>query len=139
MSVSTAADLPLALYFANARVHRVLDESLSIRLGINFDDYVLLQSLAVSNEMDLVRLADHLGYSRMELVNKIRPLEKIGLLVSEGNISQRQVNLTSAGQRTLNTAQQIVADDSNGLFGREEIPGSVYSIISNFGKLSPEL
>tara|TARA_R110002110_G_scaffold88978_2_gene231807 strand:- start:211 stop:609 length:399 start_codon:yes stop_codon:yes gene_type:complete len=123
MSSSTAADLSLALYFANARIHQVLDEALSIRLGINFDDYVLLQSLADESDMELVRLATYLGNTRMGLLNKIRPLEKIGLLVSAGNVSQRQVRLTPAGQRTLNTAQQIVADDSNGMFGDEDLGG----------------
>ncbi len=123
MSTSTAADLSLAFYFANARIHRVLDESLSIRLGINFDDYVLLQTLALGNEKNLAHLAGHLGYTRMGLLNKVRPLEKIGLLISEGNLSQRRLRLTPAGQRTLNTAEQIIADDSYDLFGDEALHG----------------
>ena len=99
-------ELSLALHRAHAKLRLVLDEELGAFHGIDFEDYALLHALTdvEGYGASLPELARALGATRSSILRCIRPLEKIGLVDCEGTVAQRRVALTSAGRRTVKSA-----------------------------------
>lgn len=101
-------EFSLSLYFANAKLRVALDRDLNDHCGIDFDDFALLHLLAQADESTLDSLRTPLGVSRAALLQRTRPLEKIGLIASKGDLTARHIRLSKAGERTLKRACQLI-------------------------------
>ena len=87
-----------------------LDEELGTHHGISSSDFVLLQSLQDGAELSHADLAHQLGLRRSHLLIRIRPLEKVGLVLRTSDRQNRRVALLSAaGRRLLYEARETAA------------------------------
>ena len=99
----------LTIHRAYAKLRLQLDEELGIFHGIDFDDFALLHALAsTEGPTSLASLAAELGTSRSVLLRRLRPLEKIGLVVYDGDVTDRRIALRTAGLSLINTARETV-------------------------------
>ena len=102
-------DLLLTFHRAYSKLRLQLDEELGIHHGIDFDDFALLHALAsVDGPTSLASLAAELGVSRSVMLRRLRPLEKIGLVVFQGGVSDRRIALRTAGLCLMKTAHETV-------------------------------
>ena len=102
-------DLCLTFHRAYAKLRLQLDEELGIFHGIDFDDFALLHALAGADEpRSLASLAAELGVSRSVMLRRLRPLEKIGLVVYHGDVTDRLIALRTAGRSLIKTAHETV-------------------------------
>jgi MarR family transcriptional regulator, organic hydroperoxide resistance regulator len=103
-------DRCLTIYRTYTKLRFQLEEELGIHHGIDFDDFALLHALAcIDGPTSLAALADELGVSRSVMLRRLRPLEKIGLVVNHGGVTDPRVALSAAGIRLIKTAQETVA------------------------------
>jgi DNA-binding Lrp family transcriptional regulator len=104
-------DLCLSLHLTYSKLRLQLDEELGLYHGIDFDDFALLHWLARAGgkPTTLGILATELGTSRLALLRRLRPLEKIGLIACDGGVADRRVNLRPPSLRVLNAAHDTVA------------------------------
>ena len=87
-----------------------LDEELGTHHGISSSDFVLLQSLQDGTESSHADLAHQLGLRRSHLLIRLRPLEKVGLVLRTSDQQDRRVALLSAaGRRLLCEARETAA------------------------------
>ncbi len=101
----------LTIYRAYAKLRFQLDEELGIFHGIDFDDFALLHTLAsVDGPTSLASLATALGVSRSVMLRRLRPLEKIGLVVYHGGVTDRSIGLCKAGLSLIKMAHETVGD-----------------------------
>lgn len=100
----------LRLHRLHARLRLELDEELGALHGIDLDNFALLHALASEGAMTLTSLGRHLAVGRAWVLKRSRPLEKIGLIASEGALAQRRVTLSPAGRRVLKSAANAVDD-----------------------------
>jgi DNA-binding MarR family transcriptional regulator len=109
MSNSTI-DFCLSFHLAYSKLRFDLDEELGTYHGISLDDFALLHSLASGGGTPtaLQPLAAQLGTSRLILLRRLRPLEKIGLITCLGEISDRHVALRAPGHSLVQTAQDTI-------------------------------
>ena len=99
----------LTIHRAYAKLRLQLDEELGIFHGIDFDDFALLHALAsTEGPTSLASLAAELGISRSVLLRRLRPLEKIGLVVYHGDVTDRRIALRTAGLSLIKTAHETV-------------------------------
>lgn len=102
--------LCLSLRHAYVGLRRQLDEELGTFHGIDFDDFALLHCLA--NDSDgttgLETLAADLGTSRADVLRRLRPLEKTGLVACHGDIKQRRVALRAPALSLMNNAHDTI-------------------------------
>ena len=99
----------LTIYRAYAKLRFQLDEELGIFHGIDFDDFALLHTLAsVDGPTSLASLATALGVSRSVMLRRLRPLEKIGLVVFHGGVTDRRIALRTAGLCLMKSAHETV-------------------------------
>lgn len=97
---------------ARAAVSLALDEELGVHHGISASDFVLLQSIdegatAVADS-DLAR---QLGLLRSQLLMRVRPLEKVGLVLRTTDERGRRTLLLSAGgRRVVREARETAAE-----------------------------
>lgn len=98
------------LHRFQARLRLALDRELAAHHGIDLDDFVLLQALASDGAMSLASLGDRIGAGRASVLKRTRPLEKIGLIATEGALAQRRVSLAPGGRRLLNSAEGAVGN-----------------------------
>jgi DNA-binding MarR family transcriptional regulator len=102
-------DLFLTFHRVYAKFRLQLDEELGIFHGIDFDDFALLHALASADApTNLASLAVELGASRSVMLRRLRPLEKIGLVVYHGGVTDRRITLRTAGLRLMKTAHETV-------------------------------
>ena len=102
-------DLLLAFHRAFAKLRLQIDEDLGIYHGIDFDDFALLHALASADvPTSLASLAADLGVSRSGMLRRLRPLEKIGLVVFQGAVTNRRIELRTAGLCLIQTAHETV-------------------------------
>ena len=102
-------DLLLTFHRAYSKLRLQLDEELGIHHGIDFDDFALLHALAsVDGPTSLASLAAELGVSRSVMLRRLRPLEKIGLIVFQGGVTDRRIALRTAGLCLMRTAHETV-------------------------------
>lgn len=86
-----------------------LDEELGTHHGISSSDFVLLQSLQ-DGESSHAELAHQLGLRRSHLLIRLRPLEKVGLVLRTSDPQDRRAALLSAaGRRLLREARETAA------------------------------
>lgn len=98
-----------------ARIERRLDRTLSCTRGVSYSEYRLLAALAAAPADGLPRvvLAEAVGLSASAVTRALKPLEKIGCLVTEkGERDARQSRaiITAAGLELFNDAQGILRD-----------------------------
>ncbi|MEO7255937.1 MAG: helix-turn-helix domain-containing protein [Casimicrobium sp.] len=99
----------LTIHRAYAKLRLQLDEELGIFHGLDFDDFALLHALASTDDpTSLASLAAELGISRSVLLRRLRPLEKIGLVVYHGDVTVRLIALRTAGLSLIKTAHETV-------------------------------
>jgi len=101
--------LYLIIHRAYARLRLQIDEELGIFHGIDFDDFALLHELASADgPMSLARLAAELSVSPSVMLRRLRPLEKTGLVVYHGGVTDRRIALRTAGLSLIKTANETV-------------------------------
>jgi MarR family transcriptional regulator, organic hydroperoxide resistance regulator len=93
-----------------AAISFALDEELGTHHGISAADFVLLQSLWGATELPDADLATQLGLRRSQLLMRLRPLEKVGLVLRTSDQRGRRLALLSAaGRRLLREARDTAA------------------------------
>ena len=99
----------LTIYRTYAKLRFQLDEELGIFHGIDFDDFALLHALAITDgPTSLSSLSAELGVSRSVMLRRLRPLEKIGLVVYHGGVTDRRIALRATGLSLIKTARETV-------------------------------
>ena len=102
-------DLCLTFHRAYAKLRLQLDDELGIHHGIDFDDFALLHALASADgPTSLASLAAQLSVSRSVVMRRLRPLEKIGLVVYHSGVTDRRIALRTAGLSLIRTAHETV-------------------------------
>ena len=102
-------DLCLAFHRAYVKLLFQLDQELGIYHGIDFGDFALLHALAsAESPTSLASLAAELGVSRSDMLRRLRPLEKIGLVDFQGGVTDRRIALRPAGRSLIETAHETV-------------------------------
>ncbi|CAM3146115.1 MarR family winged helix-turn-helix transcriptional regulator [Janthinobacterium lividum] len=98
----------LALHHAHANLQLKLDDELGIHHGISFNDFVLLNVLAQADggQVSIPELVRPLGQSQSSVLRQLIVLEKIGLVVREGENGCRQAVLRPAGRALVNSASE---------------------------------
>ncbi len=109
----------LALLNAAGRVERRLDRVLSSVRGVSFSEYHLLRELSRMHQESATRvdLAAAVGLTPSAVTRALKPLEKMGYVVTEKSDRDARrslASLTPAGRDLLADAQGVV-DDSVGL------------------------
>jgi len=109
----------LALLNAAGRVERRLDRVLSSVRGVSFSEYHLLRELSRMHQESATRvdLAAAVGLTPSAVTRALKPLEKMGYVVTEKSDRDARrslASLTPAGRHLLADAQGVV-DDSVGL------------------------
>lgn len=96
---------------ARAAVSLALDEALGVHHGISSSDFVLLQSIDEGATVADSDLARQLGLLRSQLLMRVRPLEKVGLVLRTTDERGRRTLLLSAGgRRVLREARETAAE-----------------------------
>ena len=98
----------LALHRAHASMQLKLDDELGIHHGISFDDFALLNLLALADggRVSIAELVRPLGLPQSAVLRQLIVLEKIGLVVREGVNGDRQAVLRPAGRALVNAARE---------------------------------
>jgi DNA-binding MarR family transcriptional regulator len=104
-------DFCLALHHAHASLQRKLDDELGIYHGIGFGDFALLETLARADDGRACSadLAPALGLSASGLVRQLIALEKVGLVIREGDDDGRTVTLRAPGRALVREARDTAA------------------------------
>lgn len=105
----------LALLDSVARIERRLDRVLSYTRGVSFTEYHLLLKLSRLYEGTATRvdLAKAVGLTPSAVTRALKPLEKIGVVVtrkSERDARRSLASLTPAGEQLLADSQIAVRD-----------------------------
>ena len=102
--------LCLAFHLAHARFRLQLDEELGTFHGIDLDDFVLLHTLADTEDdtAGIERVAAAVGASRSALLRRVRPLEKIGLVAYHTDVKDRRIVLRRPGLALVKAARDTV-------------------------------
>lgn len=98
-----------------ARIERRLDRMLSCTRGVSYSEYRLLATLAEASTEGLPRvvLAETVGLSASAVTRALKPLEKIGCVITEkGERDARQSRaiITPVGLELLSDARGIMRD-----------------------------
>jgi predicted transcriptional regulator len=98
----------LALHRAHASLQRKLDDELGLYHGISFNDFALLNLLAVADggRVSIAELVRPMGQPQSSVLRQLIVLEKIGLLVREGANGARQAVLRPAGRALVHAARE---------------------------------
>ena len=113
---------PTVLQFLEtaSMLERKLDRVLSCTKGVSFSEYRLLKTLSQAGPSGLSRidLADGVGLTASAVTRALKPLEKVGLVVterSERDARQSLAVITPAGRELLADAGNILRDNLCGL------------------------
>ena len=96
-------------------LERKMDRALSYTKGVSFSEYRLLKTLYDLNAGGLpkIELANAVGLTASAVTRALKPLEKIGLVVSkrsERDARQSLVAITGGGRELLEDARAILLD-----------------------------
>ena len=99
-----------------ARIERRFDRVLSATKGVSFTEYHLLKELRDQHggAATRVELAGAVGLTASAITRALKPLEKIGLVVtqkSEHDARRSIASLTPAGEELLDDATMIICDE----------------------------
>lgn len=128
-------DFVLTLLSTAARVERRLDGALSMGRGVSFTEYNLLKQLQVKHggAATRVALASAVGLTPSAVTRALKPLEKIGLVVtekSERDARKSLATLTKAGEELLSDADTILQDHIDSLTLPSEVDVSVIDALN---------
>ena len=103
-----------------SRIERKLDRALSCTKGVSFTEYSLLKELLEKYQGSATRvdLADAVSLTPSAITRALKPLEKIGLVLTEKSDRDARRSLailTPAGRTLLSDANKIVHDEINAL------------------------
>ncbi|MEE9333275.1 MAG: MarR family winged helix-turn-helix transcriptional regulator [Granulosicoccaceae bacterium] len=105
-----------ALLKTASRIERKLDRALSCTKGVSFTEYYLLNELQDKYKGSATRvdLADAVGLTPSAITRALKPLEKIGFVItekSERDARRSLATLTATGNELLHDANKIVLDE----------------------------
>lgn len=114
--MNTNKDFILTLLSTAAKVERRLDRALSFRRGVSFTEYNMLSQLQIKFDGAATRvdLAEAVNLTPSAITRALKPLEKIGLVVtekSERDARRSLAKLTQSGRELLSDANAIVQDE----------------------------
>ena len=114
--MNTNKEFVLTLLSAAAKVERRLDRALSFRRGVSFTEYNMLSQLQTKFDGAATRvdLAQAVNLTPSAITRALKPLEKIGLVVTEKSDRDARrslAKLTVAGEELLSDANAIVQDE----------------------------
>lgn len=114
--MNTNKDFILTLLSTAAKVERRLDRALSFRRGVSFTEYNMLSQLQIKFDGAATRvdLAEAVNLTPSAITRALKPLEKIGLVVtekSERDARRSLAKLTESGKELLSDANAIVQDE----------------------------
>ena len=103
-----------------SRIERKLDRALSCTKGVSFTEYHMLNELQIKYNGSATRvdLADAVSLTPSAITRALKPLEKIGYVVtekSERDARRSIASLTTAGSDLLDDARKIVQDEIDSL------------------------
>jgi DNA-binding MarR family transcriptional regulator len=106
--MNTNLDFCLALHRAHASLQSKLDDALGLYHGISFNDFALLNLLALADggRVSISELVRPMGQPPSALLRQLIVLEKIGLVVREGANGDRQAVLRPAGRALVHVARE---------------------------------
>jgi DNA-binding MarR family transcriptional regulator len=105
--MNTNLSFCLALHRAHARLQCELDDALGLYHGISFNDFALLDLLALANgRVRIAELVRPMGQPPSVVLRQLILLEKVGLVVREGGTEDRQAVLRPAGRALVNVARE---------------------------------
>lgn len=115
MDISERETLVFTLLETADRLERRLDRTLSNTRGITFREFLLLRALSRSHQQSATRvdLASAVGLTPSAVTRALRPLEKLGYVVthkSDRDARRSLAVLTSQGHTLLQDAQGAVND-----------------------------
>ncbi|MCB1645723.1 MAG: winged helix-turn-helix transcriptional regulator [Pseudomonadales bacterium] len=102
-------DSLLAQYYSWARLKLRLDGELA-HDGLGFEELAILNLLEDEAGMSLFTLGEEMGLSAGAMLQKLKPLEKIGLVRFEGELKQRRIIRTQSGGRLLRAGRTSVEE-----------------------------
>ena len=110
----------LDLLLTASRIERTLDRRLANLRGISFSEYHLIRQLAASPGAAAARvdLADAVGLTPSAVTRAIKPLEKLGYVIterSERDARRALASLTPAGHELLADAEAAMDDTVDGI------------------------
>jgi len=113
-------ELVFTLLRVAARIERRLDRALSATKGVSFTEYHLLMELQDKHKGSATRvaLASAVGLTPSAITRALKPLEKIGFVLtekSEHDARRSIASLTPAGSELLEDATRIVLDEIEAL------------------------
>ena len=108
-------ELVLALLSASMRIERALDRALSSIKGISFSEFQLLSALQNEHTQRATRvaLASTVGLTPSGVTRALRPLEKLGFVVTERDLRDARRSLaalTPQGVELVEHACKVVDD-----------------------------
>jgi len=114
--MKTNKEFVLTLLSAAAKVERRLDRALSLRRGVSFTEYNMLSQLQTkfNGAATRVDLAQAVNLTPSAITRALKPLEKIGFVVTEKSDRDARrslAKLTAAGEELLSDANAIVQDE----------------------------
>lgn len=117
-TMKTNTQFIFSLLKTSARIERRLDRALSATKGVSFTEYHLLKELQekYNGAATRVDLASAVGLTASAITRALKPLEKIGFVVtekSERDARRSIAKLTPAGRELLADASQIITDEVN--------------------------
>ena len=120
----------LALHRAHASLQLKLDDELGLYHGISFNDFALLNLLALADggRGSIPELVRPMGQPQSAVLRQLIVLEKIGLVVREGANGDRQAVLRQAGRALVNAARETA--DSICTEAVESIAPAVVEMVS---------
>jgi len=106
--MNTNLDFCLALHRAQASLQLKLDNELGTYHGISFNDFALLNLLgqADGGRVSIPELVRPMGQPQSAVLRRLIVLEKIGLVVRDGENGLRQAVLRPAGRALVNAARE---------------------------------
>jgi len=128
--------LVFTLLKAASRVERKLDRALSCTKGVSFTEYHLLNELQTKYKGSATRvdLADAVSLTPSAITRALKPLEKIGYVVtekSEHDARRSIASLTVAGSELLEDARKIVQDEIDSLNFPKSDASETIAILNN--------
>ena len=120
MNSNTNTKLVFTLLKTASRIERRLDRALACTKGVSFTEYHLLNELQDKYKGSATRvdLAKAVGLTPSAVTRALKPLEKIGFVVtekSERDARRSIATLTTAGSELLDDANQIILDEIKSL------------------------
>ena len=133
----SARSIAFLILDAAASIERRLDHDLSIYKGVSLSEYQLLSALSGLHKATATRvdLARAVGLTPSGVTRALRPLEKIGYIVTEKDERDARrslATLTPAGSRLVAQATKIVDEAISGIKAVQALPDEGSQKVTDF-------